>query len=53
VGAAHGPALAGEGGRELRLHRLLGRPALLVGGQAQIAAGEQEHFGLRGRSHVL
>jgi hypothetical protein len=47
VGAAHGIALLLQGSGELSFHSLLGGPALLVGGQAEVTAGEEEDFFLR------
>ncbi|MNV31102.1 hypothetical protein D3C71_1223950 [compost metagenome] len=41
VSALHRVAEAGEHLAEFLLHRILGRPALLVGGQAKVAAGEK------------
>ncbi|GAA4496755.1 hypothetical protein GCM10023172_10570 [Hymenobacter ginsengisoli] len=54
VGAAHRPALPGEGGSKLGFHCLLGGPALLIGGQAQIAAGKEKNFvGMHGNHGLL
>jgi hypothetical protein len=42
--ALHRVADAGEHFAELLFHRVLRRPALLVGGKAKVAAGEKCNF---------
>jgi hypothetical protein len=51
MGANEAVAKPGNGSGELSLHGLLGRPADLVGGLAQIAIGEEEDGFLRKLFH--
>ena len=54
VGADQSVAKRGDGGRELGLHLGLGGPALLVGGSAQVAVGDELDDlagGTTGRGH--
>ena len=44
MGAAQLKALRSKSGGELLFHLRLGRPAHLVGGLAQVATGQQNHF---------